>query len=335
MNLDDNIIVQIGSTILLVGICFIWGIQFFVLGFAATGHATVGWKSVAAFSSNLSTAIGVILFNFAWGVTVPSWINEMKPGVSVNKSLWWSSFISLVCFMLTGLLPALTVTFTKAGEDLLTPLSKLPDMWAISNFTAQLFPPAVLLPGIPIFSIMVRYNLLENKLCNKFWANMFAVVFPWVASLIFYAGNFLNIVLNWAAILVQVPLNFQIPCLIYLATRNEPYLDNGEVLGHEASHDGNDEADAYVGLEESDGEPARVKSLDMESGSNSARANSSSGILSRLSMHEQMSSPEGHYFTLPKSLRSYGGVVAWTIIVITTVVDLAALVFAVQNPTGN
>ena len=87
MNLDDNIIVQIGSTILLVGICFIWGIQFFVLGFAATGHATVGWKSVAAFSSNLSTAIGVILFNFAWGVTVPSWINEMKPGVSVNKSL--------------------------------------------------------------------------------------------------------------------------------------------------------------------------------------------------------------------------------------------------------
>lgn len=31
---------------------------------------------------------GVILFNFAYTVTVPAWLNEKKAEVSVNKTIW-------------------------------------------------------------------------------------------------------------------------------------------------------------------------------------------------------------------------------------------------------
>ena len=51
-----------------------------------------------------------------------------------------------------------------------------------------MFPIAALLSGIPVFSIIIRYNLI-NEGVPKLWANMFAVVFPWAVSLFFYAGE--------------------------------------------------------------------------------------------------------------------------------------------------
>ncbi len=35
-----------------------------------------------------TAVLGTILFNFALCQTVPSWVNEKRPEVSVNKSIW-------------------------------------------------------------------------------------------------------------------------------------------------------------------------------------------------------------------------------------------------------
>ena len=51
-----------------------------------------------------------------------------------------------------------------------------------------MFPIAALLSGIPVFSIIIRYNLI-NEGVPKLWANLFAVLFPWAVSLFFYAGE--------------------------------------------------------------------------------------------------------------------------------------------------
>jgi hypothetical protein len=51
-----------------------------------------------------------------------------------------------------------------------------------------LFSPAALLTGIPVFSVIIRYNLVENNICGPLPANLFAVVFPWIAALFFFAG---------------------------------------------------------------------------------------------------------------------------------------------------
>lgn len=28
--------------------------------------------------------------------------------------------------------------------------------------------------------IIVRYNLIDNEVCNKYWAFFFSVIFPWL-----------------------------------------------------------------------------------------------------------------------------------------------------------
>jgi hypothetical protein len=57
-----------------------------------------------------------------------------------------------------------------------------------AKVATYLFPPAALLTSIPVFSVIIRYNLIENEICGKIPANLFAVVFPWIAALFFYAG---------------------------------------------------------------------------------------------------------------------------------------------------
>ena len=45
---------------------------------------------------------GVILFNFQFVTTIPSWLNEKKPGVGVNSSIWWSVVISVLLYIGLG-----------------------------------------------------------------------------------------------------------------------------------------------------------------------------------------------------------------------------------------
>ena len=66
----------------------------------------------------------------------------------------------------------------------------------VSRILVYLFPLMVLATSIPVYSIIVRYNLLQNNVVPKgrslreyiissltsytAWANIFAVVIPWV-----------------------------------------------------------------------------------------------------------------------------------------------------------
>jgi hypothetical protein len=45
--------------------------------------------------------------------------------------------------------------------------SRTPNIMVISKIATYVFPSAALLSGIPVFSIIIRYNLLENHIMNK------------------------------------------------------------------------------------------------------------------------------------------------------------------------
>ena len=79
-----------------------------------------------------------------------------------------------------------------------------------------MFAPAALITGIPVFSIIIRYNLLENKICGPLPANLFAVVLPWVLALFFFAGSLLNNLIQWSSALLFVELNLLLPMLLYV-----------------------------------------------------------------------------------------------------------------------
>ena len=57
---------------------------------------------------DLSTALGTIIFSFTFVVTIPSWANEKKENVSINKIMWLSTTVSTFFYIFFGILGAYT-----------------------------------------------------------------------------------------------------------------------------------------------------------------------------------------------------------------------------------
>jgi hypothetical protein len=161
LNLDDNIWVQYGGFILLLLCIFVWVAQFFVLGLDFS-------RMPAVSGPGMGGVIPTVVFNWGFLTTLPSWLNEKNPNVSVAKATWVSIIISGVMFMLLGILGALALDYPN-GEDLLAALNSpgVSNIFLASKIATYVFPSAALLSGIPVFSIIIRYNLLENKIVNK------------------------------------------------------------------------------------------------------------------------------------------------------------------------
>lgn len=62
---------------------FEWVVQFFANGLV--------FERVPFVGDNQSQVLGTIIFNYAFVVTVPSWVNEKKESVSINKTIWYAS----------------------------------------------------------------------------------------------------------------------------------------------------------------------------------------------------------------------------------------------------
>lgn len=83
-----------------------------------------------------------------------------------------------------------------------------------------MFPLVVVSSSIPIYCIIIRYNLIENGLCSLRWANFWACVFPWLLVIPLTGGNAVfNNVANITSIVLQIPINLVIPFAIYLLAR--------------------------------------------------------------------------------------------------------------------
>ena len=159
-------------------------------------------------------------------VTVPSWLNEKKRGVSVKQSILYAIVLSCFEFILLGCLAAASLPMKPGdGTDILGLLSSsskaIPHLWEATRYTASVFSLVALVSGIPVFSIIIRYNVLEQKLCSPLWANLFAVVFPWLVALFFFAGNSINALAQYSSALFYIPLNFVFPAVLFLIARKK------------------------------------------------------------------------------------------------------------------
>lgn len=226
-NLDDNIWVQIGAClIMLVILAGVWMTDFFMVGFK--------FDRVNVASSNQSQLLGTVIFNYAYVTAIPSWVNEKKEGVSINWSVWGASLLGTLIFVTVGLLGGWAFQYPP-NTDILNVLISNQNktgnvMQVIVSISVYLFPIVVLLSSIPIYSIIIRYNLLQSGLCGKFWANVFAVLFPWVVSVPFYTGSGLINIISWVGLFVNGFINFVIPLLFYILAicRREKTMNNDD-----------------------------------------------------------------------------------------------------------
>ena len=207
LNLDDNMWVQVGGMALLSACVFVWMGQFMEMGLDAV-------RMPAVSTSGYDIVLSSIIFNYGYVATIPSWLNEKGPGVGVV----WSNIIAVVfataLYFILGVFGGLALPV--GTQDVLTAIDQDSSTWIVSKIATYIFPIANLMSSIPVFAILIRYNLLNSGICGKTFANVFAVLLPWILALFFYAGSQLTQLMNWSSAIFFVLLNLVIPIYMFV-----------------------------------------------------------------------------------------------------------------------
>jgi len=133
-----------------------------------------------------------------------------------------------------GLFGALSYNFPPNG-DILSVINASPESNVVDKVLVYLFPLMVLATTIPVFSIIVRYNLLQNKVFSKALANFIAVILPWLVVIPFLTGGGLNIILTWGSLVFGSMANFIIPFLVYFKAAR--FRDSDSVVYSDRQHE--------------------------------------------------------------------------------------------------
>lgn len=207
LNLDDNIYIQVLADLFLVVVTVDFIATFIIHG--------INFSSVPMFKEGgQSPVLGTIMANYAFVTTIPSWCSEKKKEVNVNKSIWSATAIATFVFFALGFMGAVSFQFPSNGS-ILSVINASKYSNSFTKILVYLFPIMVLATTIPVFSIVVRYNLLQSEI-HKGWANFLAVVLPWIVVIPFLTGNGLNDVLNWGTLFFTSIANFVIPFAVYI-----------------------------------------------------------------------------------------------------------------------
>jgi hypothetical protein len=189
LNLDDNVRgVQVASFISLVVLLGEFIVYFLWRGITGdSGSGSSGddaqFHSVPIVGDTYTQLVSVFIFSWAFVIFMPSWLNEKRPEVSVNKTVWYSGIASWIGYMAVGLLCA-SVNSGQTLDNMLDRLSKSPTPW-VTRITAYLFSLGVIAPGIPVCSITTRYNLYVGKLCGVKASYFWGVWAPWIVGFVF------------------------------------------------------------------------------------------------------------------------------------------------------
>ncbi|EGD76432.1 hypothetical protein PTSG_07549 [Salpingoeca rosetta] len=198
-----------------------------------------------ASASGQANVIGMAVFAYSYVVTIPSWVNEKKHRVSVNKAVWVPAIVGLFMKVVVGLLGGWAYWLVynnkpREGADDILNILVLQNQPQVTQYSAYLWDVTTLIPGIPVLAIMIRYNLLNGRVCNRFWSFFWGVVFPWIVTMFCYERPLLTTFCNWIAIAVQGYINFVVPALLYRSAllRYPDHFDQEAIKGEPRSRTG-------------------------------------------------------------------------------------------------
>ena len=107
MDLKENAAMQvIGFLVLLVT-----SVGFIIL-FCQEG-VDLDDNDVSLWGKEWGSLFGVVLFNFALVIAVPSWLYEKEPGVGVPSVVHTSSILSAILYVIIGILGAITMPYVS------------------------------------------------------------------------------------------------------------------------------------------------------------------------------------------------------------------------------
>lgn len=94
-------------------------------------------------------------------VTIPSWVNEKKAGVNINRAVWYPATVGLVMKLAVGLMGAWAFRSLGSKENDIVKTMLGDSQPAITQYSAYMWDMTTMIPGIPVLAVMVRYVLLS------------------------------------------------------------------------------------------------------------------------------------------------------------------------------
>lgn len=170
-------------------------------------------SKVPLFGGNYSSLTGVVLFNYAFAITVPSWLNEKNNDVSVNKVIWSSALLSTLVYISFSILSS--QSFSEIPPNILILLGSR-KVSVVTRLCSVLFGVFIIGSGIPTFLIMIRTSLYHGGVFNENVSLFFGAYLPFCLSWLLYQGNILLRVLNWTGLIVNSLVAFVLPLLLTL-----------------------------------------------------------------------------------------------------------------------
>lgn len=174
-------------------------------------------------------------------------MNELSRKVSIHKTIIFPVIFCTVLYIVLGILGAASYHIDSTSNILATISSSQQggSLRVLSILINVLFPLSVLVTSIPIFSIVIRYNLLRGKICSRriifrrtadFRVGVFLGVLLSMDSSNSFSNNgitsndvvddkgWLNIIVNWGSLLFASLANFVIPFLLYFVSKRHRAL---------------------------------------------------------------------------------------------------------------
>jgi len=208
-NLDDNVALQYLAILGLSVMSVVW----VAILVSEPDFPTL----LPAMTTMQGGLIGTVLFNFAFTSALPSWVNEKRPEVSVFASFALTMGYVLVVYTVIGIVGGMAYKpFYTTDENLFSKLnaggSKL------GRVTVTAYPMLQNFTSIPVFSILIRYNLVQSGLSDGM-ATFIAVVMPWILSIAFYTGSGFNSISEIGGLATSSVINFIVPAALYASAR--------------------------------------------------------------------------------------------------------------------
>lgn len=158
-HLKETIIVQLLSFFCLLVLLAQFSSEFIARGLDFSYLQWVG--------PDITQVAGVVLFNFAYSITVPSWLNEKAPEVNVNKTIWLSTTGATLIYLVFGMMGSMA--FEDPGGNLLVLLASS-KVTLVTRICAALFGVTIIGCGVPIFCVIIKSALLHNTNAGHDWA---------------------------------------------------------------------------------------------------------------------------------------------------------------------
>lgn len=93
------------------------------------------------------------------------------------------------------------VIYPSIESDNILRRMSMNDNFVIVQVASYLFSMLIIAPGIPVYSISIRYNLYVGKVCGKKMSYVFGIIIPWIIGFIFTGSSAFASLLNWSALI--------------------------------------------------------------------------------------------------------------------------------------